>query len=239
MNIIKQDQFDVDGHRLSAVEIENFDRRAQDLIEAAERSAREIIEAARAEAADLVETSREDGRTSGFEAGLQEGRSQGRAEATEAHGARLEQLQAAWVGALEQWQADRDSMFRTAERDVLRLSVKMAELIVHRTVRFDSGVVRSQLESAMGLVRNASDVQVVVGPDDEPIVQELLEELVATTSKCGDASLRVDPDMAPGGCRLELDGGTIDASLETQLHRLAELMLPDETVDQVGDDHDA
>ena len=45
--------------------------------------------------------------------------------------------------------------------------------------------------------------------------------------------------MAPGGCRLELDGGTIDASLETQLHRLAELMLPDETVDQVGDDHDA
>lgn len=239
MNIIKQDQLDVDGHHLSSIEIENFDRRAQELIGAAERSARGIIEAARAEAAELLESSRENGRRSGHEAGLEEGRQQGRAEAIEANGARLDQLQKAWVGALEQWQADRDSMFRAAERDVLRMSVKLAELIVHRTVRFDSGVVRSQLESAMGLVRNASDVQVIVSPDDEPIVQELLVELVATTSKCSDACIRVDPDMSPGGCRLELDGGTIDASLETQLHRLAELMLPDETVDQVDDDHDA
>jgi flagellar biosynthesis/type III secretory pathway protein FliH len=97
----------------------------------------------------------------------------------------------------------------------------------------DPGVVREQLQSALALVRHASDVQIVINPRDQPLVEELLEELVASFSNCNDASIRVDPTLAQGGCRLELEGGSIDATLETQLQRMASLLLRDESDEQV------
>lgn len=239
MTVIKQDQLDGAQHRIASIEIEDFDRRADALVQDARDAARAIIESARAQAAELLESARESGRQAGHAEGLELGRSEGRAEAVAAHGQQFESLTAAWTTMLSQWQSDRDALFRAAEQDVVGLAVRLARQIVHRTVRIDSGVIRSQLESAMSLVRSESDLVVVVGPDDEPLVSELLSDLVTSFGNCRDASIRVEQGMAPGGCRIELDGGVIDATLETQLERMAILLQPDEPVRQVADDHGA
>ena len=238
MTVIKQDQVDAGGHQLAAVEIEDFDRRAESLIATAEEAARAIIESARAEAAALKEEARTSGWDAGHESGTAEGRTEGRARAEQEHGDQIKAIITSWSSTLEQWQADRAAMFRAAEQDVLGLAVQLAGQIVHRTARIDPGVVRDQLQSAMNCVRHSSDVQIVINPQDQAVVEEVLEELVASTSHCSDASIRVDPDMARGGCRLELEGGSIDATIETQLQRMAKLMLVNEADDKaVAHDH--
>ena len=233
MTIIKQDQVDMGGHRLASIEIEDFDRRAETLISTAQEAAQNIIEAARVEAARLLEESRTAGWEAGHASGAAEGQVQGREQAQQEHSEQVEAIVTSWSATLEQWQADRAAMFRSAEEDVLALAVQLAEQIVHRTTLVDPGVVREQLQSALALVRHASDVQIVINPRDQPLVEELLEELVASFSNCNDASIRVDPTLAPGGCRLELEGGSIDATLETQLQRMASLLLMDESDEQV------
>ncbi len=239
MTVIKQDQLDGGSHRLGSIEIEDFDRRAETLVQEARDAACAIIESARAQAAELLEAARATGREAGHAEGLEQGRVEGRTEAVAAHGQRFEELSAAWSTMLQQWQAERDAMFRGAEQDVVALAVRLAGQIVHRTIRIDSGVIRSQLEAAMSMVRSESDLVVVIAPDDEPLVAELLDELMASFGNCRDATIRVEPGLTPGGCRIELDGGVIDASLETQLQRMATLLQPDEPVRQVADDHGA
>ncbi|MDG2200240.1 MAG: FliH/SctL family protein [Phycisphaerales bacterium] len=233
MTIIKQNQVDMGDHRLASIEIEDFDRRAETLISTAQEAAQQIIEAARAEAARLLEESRTAGWEAGHASGTTEGEAQGREQAQQEHSVQVEAIVTSWSAMLEQWQADRAAMFRSAEQDVLAMAVQLAEQIVHRTTLADPGVVRDQLQSALGLVRHASDVQIVINPRDQPLVEELLEELVASFSNCNDVSIQVDPTLAPGGCRLELEGGSIDATLETQLQRMASLLLMNESDDQV------
>lgn len=236
MTVIKQQQLDGGRHRLGPVEIEDFDRRAEAIVEEARVAAAAIIESARQQAADLMESTRREGFDSGREEGLQQGAAEGRAEAAATHGQQFQELAAAWEERLRLWQQERDAMFRSAQQDVVELAVKLSGQIVHRTIRIDSGIIRSQLESAMALVRSKSDLVIVISPDDEPLVAEMLDDLLGSFSNCQDATIRVEPGLAPGGCRLELDGGVIDASLEAQLHRMTELMLPDEPVQQVSDD---
>ncbi len=235
MTVIKQDQLDGGQHRLGPMEIEDFDRRAEAIIRDARDAAAAIIESARVEAARMQESAREDGREAGHREGLEQGVAEGRAESVASHGERFQALASAWSEALDRWQEDRAAMFRSAQRDVVELAAKLSGQIVHRTVRIDSGIIRTQLESAMGLVRSASDLVIVISPDDEPLVAELLGDLLGAFGNCRDATIRIEPGLAPGGCRIELDGGVIDASLETQLQRMAELMLPDEPVQQVTD----
>ncbi len=235
MTVIKQQQIDGGGHRLDPVEIEDFDRRAEAIVEEARMAAAAIIESARSQANDLMESKRREGFEVGRQEGVRQGADEGRAEAVTSHGDQFRELATAWQERLSQWQEERDAMFRSAQHDVVKLAVMLSGQIVHRAVRIDSGVIRAQLESAMALVRSRSDLVIVISPDDEPLVAEVLEDLLGSFSNCRDATIRVEPGLAPGGCRLELDGGVIDASLEAQLHRMTELMLPDEPVQQVSD----
>jgi flagellar assembly protein FliH len=222
MAVIKQDCAESGEVVVARPVLEDLDAKLQQMIDAARQTAESIIDAARVEAERLADTARRAAHDEGYEAGRVEGRAQALQDTT----AQAEQTCGAWTTMLEQWESERAGQLRQAEEDLIGTAMQLAESVVHRTIEIDPTVVRGPLQAALELVRRPTDVVIRVHPDDHDFVSGMLDDVVTTLSACRSARLEADHEIERGGCRLELDGGSVDATLSTQLDRIATVLLP-------------
>lgn len=222
MAVIKQIHAESEATVTGKPVLEDLDAKLQQMVGVAQQTAESIIEAARIEAERLGAVAREQGHAEGLEAGRAEGRAAAMQETSE----RVEQTCGAWTAMLEQWESDRTRQLRQTEEDFIGTAIQLAESIVHRSIAVDPMAVRGSLQSALELVRRPTDVVVRVHPDDEGFVAEILDEVVSSMSSCTSARVQSDDGIEQGGCRLDLDGGSIDATLATQFERIAAVLLP-------------
>ncbi len=204
-------------------------RQADRLKHTARTSAEKIIQEAESHADDLRESARklghEEGYASGRREGLESGRKDGRAEAMAAWEPRFKALEAAWVAAAMQWDAERRQMLLEARQSLLKLAIRMAEKIVHKAPTVDPSIVVQQVAQAISHVAGPCDVTIRIHPDDRPLVQECLPQLLSQFAQIEHAKLADDAAIAPGGCVVTYGKGRIDATLQTQLDRLIDALF--------------
>lgn len=208
----------------------DLDRQAQRILAEARAEAARIIEQGKAEAQRLIDGADERGYAQGFERGQTEGRQrgeqEGKAEALSQHAAHLQALTTAWTESLAKWEADRQAMLHDAGEDVIRFAFELAKKITHRVVQHDPTIVRDQLAEALRLLGRPTSVEVLVHPDDLALAEQALPELLAEIGRCQHAAVREDASIARGGCVVATIGGRIDATIDTQLERIAEALVP-------------
>jgi flagellar assembly protein FliH len=73
-------------------------------------------------------------------------------------------------------------------------------------------------EALAALPLHHGPVTLSVHPDDAPLVREHLGEYFSH----GGGRIQEDPDIAPGGCRLQAGNSEVDASLPTRWRRILE-----------------
>ncbi len=218
------------------------------------KEAKRIRDDAQAEARRLVTDARNDAETirnvvhhdsekkghevglaKGLEEGRQQGLVEGRKQAVDETKRELEKIQQAWLDAMGQWEADRQQMLREAKQTVLNFALKLAQKVAHRTLEIDRGVIVEQLSAALLYVLRPSDVSVRVCPRDRAVLEEAMPKLLERFPQAKHIHLIEDEAIGHGGCVLSYGRGEIDATVETQMQRLAELIapdLPDEQADQ-------
>ena len=214
-------------------------RQADRIIAAAEQEAGRILEAARAAARDEAERIRAEaeatGRVDGEAAGRAAGEERGRAEAMAAAEAQLDELQAAWTTALDDWSSRRASDLAAAREDVVALAVAIAERVVHRTIGGDPEAAVRQAAAAIELLSQARDVRIAVHPDDEAALREALPRLAAGLGSTVHVGLEADASLDRGGVVVRSGDGMIDARIGTQLRRIAEALVPGRAESAMGD----
>jgi type III secretion protein L len=176
---------------------------ARRLLAEAEREARELRETAEREARELREAAYEEGR----EAALLE-----------------------FTELLLEARERRDAALQSAERDLLRLAVKIAEKIIGREVESDAGALADIVSTALRHARQNESLTVRVNPSDMPAVESHRARL-DPSGRARFLDLVSDPRVRPGGCIIESESGTVDAQLSTQLRVLERALLsraPDE-----------
>ncbi|MBI1352754.1 MAG: HrpE/YscL family type III secretion apparatus protein [Acidobacteria bacterium] len=173
------------------------------------RSAEEILEQAQADAAALLEKAEAE-----RDALFEEAREAGRAEGLERWNALI----------LEAAQA-RDKALAEAETEILQLAVHIAEKILGEQLRQDPGLTASIVREALRSARRDKDVTLRVHPDAAAAVESRLHELRDGSPQGALFSVRADPAVAPGGCIIRTESGSVDAQLESQLRCIEELLL--------------
>ncbi|HYO63796.1 MAG TPA: type III secretion system stator protein SctL [Pyrinomonadaceae bacterium] len=118
----------------------------------------------------------------------------------------------------------RDTALSDVERDVLRLAVKLAEKIIGREIQTDPATVADIVAAALRHARQHETLTVRVHPSDFPHVQTFRARL-DPSGRARFLDLVSDPGVAPGGCVIESESGTVDARLETQLRVLERALL--------------
>ncbi len=187
--------------------------------------------------------------------GRAKGETAGKAEALATHAAAFEALCAGWTDALSNFESIRQDLLDAAQHDVVQLALLIAERVTKRLIQSDPSVVVSQVSAALGLVLRSTSVTISVHPDDLELVRSAMPTLAANTAAAKHSTLRQDSRLSRGSCvvrsagaheRLcapqdsahataintgdinarEGTGGEIDASIEVQLDRIAELIVP-------------
>ncbi len=180
----------VDGPRRVAAEVYRASQRARRILEAAESDAGRI----RGEA----EVERERLRVEAVASGREEGRAQASAAVAR--------------GALE-----RDRLLASAEGELVRLAVAIAEKILQREVARDEGAVVEMAARALAQARQRREVTLRIHPDDAGAIRRSHRRLLSALSRARALELREDAAVARGGVLVETEAGVVDGRLETQL----------------------
>jgi flagellar biosynthesis/type III secretory pathway protein FliH len=212
-------------------------REATDLIEAARIEAESILTNARLEAAQLTECAAEVGRSEGRAVGeaagrvegLAAGTAQGHEDAIESMSERLESIANGWGEALAGLMASRDAIREEARRDLLRLSLAIAERVLGRLPAHEPSLVEHQVSGAIEMLAGSTSLRITLNPEDVPVVEQHLPSVMSTIRGSADAdvSIEIDPEMVRGGCVIKAGDGEIDARLDVQMSRIVSGLFPE------------
>ncbi len=230
MSLIKNAQSDRLLNDAVMLDFSDLTRNAQSIVENARRQSRQILESARREAGAIIERAEtegfEKGRSQGLAQGSAEGEAAARRETVASLSEQLGLLTQSWTDALQQWERDRADLLHAAREDVLRLAIELAAHIVHRHVKTDPAQVIDQVAHSLALIAQPSRVEICIHPDDRAVLQDVLPGIVEGASNVRHAELRDDDAVNRGGCVIRTERGRIDATIRTQLRRVAEALLP-------------
>lgn len=215
------------------LDLGDLKRQGDDLRANAQREALEIVDAARREHTLLVEGGREQGHAlgqkEGFDQGYEKGLEEGRAAALLERRAELGNLEKAWQSNLAQFLIAREDLLERARLETVQLALEIARRVTRRALEHDPAVVTEQLRTALAAATSGSRLFIRVSTQDEQLAREALPGLLPTQNSSDHVELRGDPTLPAGSCLVGTSGGgEIDASIETQLDRIARALLNEE-----------
>ena len=190
----------------------------EDLLCAAQEEAQALL----AQAATEVETLREEARQQGLAQGLEEGRTQAKKDLLPALIAFAQAGQSLLV--LE------EQLTARLAPELARLGLDIAEKLLGKQVAEDPLIIASVLERARAELPQARQIRVWLHPEDRQLLEELRPDLVSL-SEVGDRRVEVctASDISRGGCRIETEMGSIDATLPVQLEEVGRQLFDEET----------
>jgi type III secretion protein L len=171
---------------------------------------REVVEAKQGAQAILEEAHREKERI------LAEAREQGRQEGL---------AQATEIVLRAKMQAG--ELLGNYEKDVIALGLKVAEKIIGRSLEKDPDLMVELCASAIDNLRSARAMVLRVNPKAAAVLRAKKPTLMELIGRAVDLAIKEDPEVAPVGCIVQTEFGTVDAQLPTQLEMLQNILLPD------------
>ena len=215
---VAEPQIDWDALKADAEAI--VDRAAADarsLIEEAQRGAREIFANAEARAQALEAEARTRGYDAGFEAGKN------------AVDVQMNEMIETMHGLLGGIREGRQDVMESAEPEIVRLAMAIAERIVHEQITVDPNVVIENVRSALTRLVSREVVTLRVNPAD---LETMRHHRDAVVSASDIENLRIieDQRVDRGGVVVETEAGTIDAKISTQLREARRVIRADDGI---------
>jgi flagellar biosynthesis/type III secretory pathway protein FliH len=149
-----------------------------------------------------------------FENGLRQGEKAGAAMAE----AKIEELMKRHAETILEIGRMKASLYAKVEREVAKLSIAVAQKIVHREIQIDKDIIHSLVHVALTHVMKKTPVVVHVNPADYEYLSTRQADLSQAESR--NVSLVSDKSIERGGCLIETDSGDIDARLEEKFREV-------------------
>lgn len=181
-----------------------------------ERAAAEERERLLAEARREAEEIRKKAYAEGFRQGWEEGRKKAEAKLAEEE-KRLAALK-------EEFWRLREEVLRESEPEIVALAVTVAEKLLKQELTLAPEKVRAMVRAACREASAQKKAVLFVSPEDLPVLERYKEELKREFRPEVELYFAVDPGIARGGCRVETDLGEVDATLESQLKEIWNLL---------------
>ncbi|GDX99138.1 flagellar assembly protein FliH [Phycisphaerae bacterium] len=215
-----------------ALDLGDLKRQGDALVGHARERAAAIVAEANAERERIMRGIEQDahreGMARGTKDGLEAGRKQGHEAALRERKQQLEAIEKGWLQALTQFEQLRATMLQQSREDVLELAVMLAQRVVRRQFEVDPTLVNEQLEACLRAVVKPTSLLITIAQADEAVVRAALPAILSRVGSSHSVTLNVDVSAEPGTCiARSAGGGMIDASVETQLTRIVESLVPD------------
>jgi flagellar assembly protein FliH len=198
--------------------IDSAARDAQALIRQAQESALDVVTQAKVHAVEVENEARTRGHDEGYAAGKA------------AADAELTEMTATMRELIESARAQRHEIIETAEPELVRLAMAIAERVIHRQIADDPNVVVENVRQALTRLVSREMVTLRVNPADLETIRQHRDSIV-TSSDVEHLRIVEDQRVDRGGVVVETDAGTIDAKVATQLREARRAIAADEPIE--------
>ena len=187
---------------------------AQALLRNAQVYALDVMTQAEAQVARIEEDARGRGRDDGYRDGMA------------AADAQMREALETMREVIESARVERRGIIESAEPELVRLAMAVAERVVHSHIAIDANVVVENTRQALTRLIGRETVTIRVNPADLDIMREHRDAIVSSNDV---EHLRIveDQRVDRGGVVIETDAGTIDAKISTQLREARRAIVAD------------
>jgi flagellar assembly protein FliH len=196
---------DSDGQRVVPAVVGEAAERARLIVLRAKAEADEILARARAQVERLSAEARERGREQGL---------------------------ASLATAFAELETTRQQSLARLEPDAVRIALVAAEQIVGEELGVRPDKVRAIVAPLIERLRRSSVLTLRLHPEDAPIVQQHLLQLLADSESNARVQIESDAAIARGGCMAVSDIGSLDARVESRLEVMAQRLTPQRLIER-------
>ncbi len=212
--------------RPPAFSFDDLESHAAAIRAAAQQQANAILQQARAEAqrigAQLRKAAHEQGLAEGRAQGIDQIRRESLAQAQREARQSQAQISAALSAGLQSFEASKRRLLAAAESGLVAVAVAIARRVCKSLVGLSPESACANARYVLDLVRHDQDLELHVNPAE---LEAIRTHLQAVLQQAEHVRLVADAAVEPGGCRLELRDGAIDAGIEAQLQHVADALL--------------
>ena len=141
----------------------------------------------------------------------------------------MSELLATMRNLIEMARAERHKIIESAEPELVKLAMGIAERVLHQQIALDRNVVVEMAKVAISRLIDRDSVTVRVNPADLERMREHREDVLAL----GDVkNVRIieDQRVDRGGVVVETDAGSVDARVHTQLAEVKKVLRIEDDV---------
>lgn len=210
----------------AAFSFQDLESRARATIERAREQAERILQEAQRRARHVVQQRMDEGYQRGVEQGRAAGLAQIRTEAREAVFAeareRIEALLGALATGLAEFDHNKRRLLARAESGLIELAMSIARRVCKVSIGESSEAVRANARHLLERVGPAADPILNLHPADYEALRGQTRELLRNIEGLTHVEIVADETLSRGDCVLRTREGSLDASLDAQLDRIAE-----------------
>jgi flagellar biosynthesis/type III secretory pathway protein FliH len=220
------------------IDVDAIAKQARELIDNAEQYAKALVQNAFERASQLLAEAGARGETLA-EAVQAEAKVAGHAEGSAAADREMSDMMATMRNLVDMARVERHKLMESAEPELVRLAVGIAERVLHQQIALDRGVVVEMAKVAIGRLVEKESVTVRVNPGDLERMREHRDELLSN-GEIKNFRVVEDQRVDRGGVVVETDGGTIDARISTQVNEAKRVLhIEDEVIVPPADARDS
>jgi flagellar biosynthesis/type III secretory pathway protein FliH len=211
------------------VDIDAIALQARALIDTAEARAKALLEDAFARASAMLADAGERGDFY-VETTKSAAQAAGHAAGTAAADREMSDMMSTMRNLVDMARVERHKLMESAEPELVRLAVGIAERVLHQQIALDRGVVVEMAKVAIARLVEKESITVRVNPGDLERMKEHRDELL-DSGELKNFRVVEDQRVDRGGVLVETDGGTIDARISTQLNEAKRVLhIEDEVI---------
>jgi len=222
-------------------DLENFSAPRSENVDEAEATQVLTVEEIEAMQKQAYDEAFEQGRKQGYEDGLKQGYEKGHQQGFETgHKSGYEESQhllqkqvSELNGLLEALAEPFKQLDDEVEQQLIKLVIAIARQIIRREIKLDPGQIVAVIREAVNVLPLASQkITLNLHPEDAELVRSILK----LDENPPPWRLQDNPLITRGGCTVETEVSTVDASLEKRLSSVIATMLGDERQQDKIDD---
>jgi flagellar biosynthesis/type III secretory pathway protein FliH len=228
-HVAEPDLIELPSPQSPPLDVDAIAKQARELIDSAEQRAKALLQDAFERASQLLAEAGERGDAL-VQTVQADARAAGHAEGSAAADREMSDMMSTMRNLVDMARVERHKLMESAEPELVRLAIGIAERVLHQQIALDRGVVVEMAKVAIGRLVEKESVTVRVNPGDLERMREHRDEMLSN-GEIKNFRVVEDQRVDRGGVVVETDGGTIDARISTQVNEAKRVLhIEDEVI---------
>ena len=145
-------------------------------------------------------------------------------ESEQAQRSELRQTIEAFARACAEVDTLHEEILEQSRGNMINLVISLSRKIIGRELTTGRNIIADTLKNAIELAMKNDTYDIWLHPDDLTVVEKMVPDLIASVQQLNHIILKTDQEIMRGGCRLDSDICTVDATIEAQLETAREFL---------------